>query len=141
MKKQLQFERAQKLRKEVKDDTVKYEETITELNRKGQIRKFKQISYWSTLKPAKQKKQYKTKTIPKSSIPVLEIVFWFKHDAVLRNCFRFVFFELSTKSAFWIHFVRGRGSSHYVDLIIGGCYLMMMLDYKRGRGVQKSRKK
>ena len=51
MKKQLQFERAQKLRKEVKDDTAKYEETITELKRKGQIRKFKQISYWSTLKP------------------------------------------------------------------------------------------
>ena len=51
MKKHLQFERAQKLRKEVKDDTAKYEETITELKRKGQIRKFKQISYWSTLKP------------------------------------------------------------------------------------------
>ena len=51
MKKQLQFERAQKLWKEVKDDTVKYEETITELKPKGQIRKFKQISYWSTLKP------------------------------------------------------------------------------------------
>ena len=43
MKKQLQFERAQKLRKEVKDDTAKYEETITELKQKGQI--------WSTLKP------------------------------------------------------------------------------------------
>ena len=55
MKKQLQFEREQKLRKEVeiysKNDTAKYEETITELKRKGQIRKFKQISYWSTLKP------------------------------------------------------------------------------------------
>ena len=50
-KKQLQFERAQKLRKEVKDDTAKYGEMITELKRKGQIRKFKQISYWSTLKP------------------------------------------------------------------------------------------
>ena len=45
------FERAQKLRKEVKDDTAKYEETISELKRKGQIRKFKQILYWSTLKP------------------------------------------------------------------------------------------
>ena len=31
---------------EVKDDTAKYEETISELKRKGQIRKFKQISYW-----------------------------------------------------------------------------------------------
>ena len=51
MKKQLQVERAQKLWKEVKDDTAKYEETITELKPKGQIRKFKQISYWSTLKP------------------------------------------------------------------------------------------
>ena len=55
MKKQLQFERAQKLRKEVeiyrKNDTAKYEETITKLKRKGQIRKFKQIFYWSTLKP------------------------------------------------------------------------------------------
>ena len=51
MKKQLKFERAQKLRKEVKDDTVKYEETITELKRRVQIRKFKQIPYWSTLKP------------------------------------------------------------------------------------------
>ena len=43
------FERAQKLRKEVKDDTAKYEETITQLKRKGQIRQFKQISYWFTL--------------------------------------------------------------------------------------------
>ena len=51
MKKQLQFERPQKLRKVVKDDTAKYEETITDLKRKCQIRKFKQISYWSILKP------------------------------------------------------------------------------------------
>ena len=51
MKKQIQFERAQNLWKEVKDDTAKYDEMITELKRKGQIRKFKQISYWSTLKP------------------------------------------------------------------------------------------
>ena len=50
MKEQLQFERAQKLRKEVKDYTAKYEETITELKRKRQIKKFKQISYWFTLK-------------------------------------------------------------------------------------------
>ena len=35
MKKQLQFERAQKVRKEVKDDTAKYEGTVTELKRKG----------------------------------------------------------------------------------------------------------
>ena len=48
MKKQLQFERAQKLPKEVKDDTAKYEETITELKRKDQLRKIKQISYWSS---------------------------------------------------------------------------------------------
>ena len=41
VKKQLQFER----------DTAKYEETITELKQKGQIKKFKQIFYWSTLKP------------------------------------------------------------------------------------------
>ena len=56
MKKQLKFERAQKLRKEVeihsKNDTVNFEETITELKRKDQTRKFKQISYWSTLKPS-----------------------------------------------------------------------------------------
>ena len=51
MKKQLQFETPQKLKKEAKDITAKYEVTITELKRKGQIRKFKQISYWSTLKP------------------------------------------------------------------------------------------
>ena len=55
MKKQLQFERAQKLWKEVeiysKNDKAKYKQTITELKRKGQIRKFKQIFYWSTLKP------------------------------------------------------------------------------------------
>ena len=51
VKKQLKFERAQKLRKEVKDDTGKYEERTNELKRKGQIRKFKQISYCSTLKP------------------------------------------------------------------------------------------
>ena len=43
------FERAQKLRKEVKDDTAKYEVTITQLKRKGQMRQFKQISYWFTL--------------------------------------------------------------------------------------------
>ena len=35
------FERAQKLWKEVKDDTAKYEETITEVKRKGQIGKSK----------------------------------------------------------------------------------------------------
>ena len=51
MKKQLQFERAQKLWKEVEDEIVKYEETINELKPKGQSRKFKQISYWSTIKP------------------------------------------------------------------------------------------
>ena len=45
VKKQLQFEREQKLWKEVKDDTAKYEETITKLKRKGQIRKIKQISH------------------------------------------------------------------------------------------------
>ena len=42
MKKQLQFKRAQKLRKEVetysKNDTGKYEETITELKQKRQLR-------------------------------------------------------------------------------------------------------
>ena len=95
MKKQLQYERALKLWEKVKDDTAKYEETITELKRKSQIRKFKQISYWSTLKPHtmnKKKQQYKTKTIPKSSIPALEIIFWFKQGAVLWNRFRFVFF-------------------------------------------------
>ena len=43
------FERAQKLRKEVKDDTAKYEVTITQLKQKGQMRQFKQISYWFTL--------------------------------------------------------------------------------------------
>ena len=47
----LQFERAQKLWKEGKDDTMKYEETLSELKPKGQIRNFKKISYWSTLKP------------------------------------------------------------------------------------------
>ena len=51
MKKQLQFESAQKLQKEAKEDTAKYEETITELKQKGQIKKFKQMSYWATLKP------------------------------------------------------------------------------------------
>ena len=45
MKKKLQFESGQKLWKEVKDDTEKYEETITELKRKGQIRKSKKISH------------------------------------------------------------------------------------------------
>ena len=39
------FERGQKLWKEVKDDTAKYKETITELKRKGQIRKSKKISH------------------------------------------------------------------------------------------------
>ena len=38
------FERVQKLWKEVKDDTTKFDKTITELKRKGQIRKGKQIS-------------------------------------------------------------------------------------------------
>ena len=51
MKRQQQFERAQKLWKKVNDDTVKYEETTTELKSKGHIRKFKQFSCWSTLKP------------------------------------------------------------------------------------------
>ena len=38
------FEREQKLWKEVEDDTTKFGKTITELKRKGQIRKGKQIS-------------------------------------------------------------------------------------------------
>ena len=50
----------QKLRKKVeiysKNDTAKYEEMITELKQKGQIRKFKQIFYWSNLKPNTLKK-------------------------------------------------------------------------------------
>ena len=45
VKKQLQFERVQKLWKEFKDDAVKSEEAITELKPKGQIRKLEQISY------------------------------------------------------------------------------------------------
>ena len=45
VKKQLQFERGQKLRKEVKDDTEKNEETITEFKRKSQIRKSNKISH------------------------------------------------------------------------------------------------
>ena len=45
MQKQLQSERGQKLWKEVKDDTAKYEETITEVKHKGQIKKSKQISH------------------------------------------------------------------------------------------------
>ena len=35
----------EKLWKEVKDDTTKYEETVTELKWKGQVRKNKQIFY------------------------------------------------------------------------------------------------
>ena len=41
--------------------------------------------------------QCETKTIPKSSIPVLEIIFWFKQDVVFRNRFRFVFFWIVRK--------------------------------------------
>ena len=41
MKKQLIFE---KVVEEVKDDTAKYEEMITELKQKSRSRKFKQIS-------------------------------------------------------------------------------------------------
>ena len=51
MKKQLEFERAQRLWKEGIDDAMKYKKTVTELEPKCQIRNFKQISYWSTLKP------------------------------------------------------------------------------------------
>ena len=45
VKKQLQFKRGQKLWKEVKDDTEKNEETITEFKRKSQIRKSNKISH------------------------------------------------------------------------------------------------
>ena len=56
-------------------------------------------------------------------------MFWFKQDAVLWNRFRFTFFKLLGKSAFWktavVHFVKGRGGrgrrgSHDVYIIIGG---------------------
>ena len=88
MKKQ----RNSSLWKEVKDDTAKYEETITELQRKGQIRKLKQISYWSTLKPnTLNKKAIKNKNDFEEHHD-LEIIFWFKQDIVLRNRFRFVYF-------------------------------------------------
>ena len=50
LKKQLWFERAQKLWKEVEGDRAKYEETITELKWNSQIRKSKQISYWPAVK-------------------------------------------------------------------------------------------
>ena len=43
VKKKLQFEGGQKLWKKVKDGTEKCEEAITELERKDQIRKSKQI--------------------------------------------------------------------------------------------------
>ena len=66
------------------------------------------------------KQQYKTKVIPKSRIPVLEIIFWFKEDSILWNHFRFVFFELSEKSGFWktpiIHFIRGRWGGGEITL-------------------------
>ena len=55
--------------KEVKDDTAKYEETIAELKQKGQIRKSKQISYWSTLKP-----NILNKTASEPSLEDLEVV-------------------------------------------------------------------
>ena len=35
-----------------------------------------------------------------------------------------------------IHFVRGREGLYDVDIILGRGYLMMMLDYKDGRGVK-----
>ena len=44
MKSNYNLKEEKKLWKEVKDDTAKYEETITELKQKGQIRKSKQIS-------------------------------------------------------------------------------------------------
>ena len=59
--------------KEVKDDTEKYEETITEL----------------------KKKKFKSGKV--NRFFVLEIIFWFKQDAVLRNSFRFVFFQIVRK--------------------------------------------
>ena len=71
-KKQLQFERGQKLWKEVTDDKVKYEETTTELKKNvksGKVNRFL----------------------------VLEIIFWFKQDAVLRNPLHFVFFQIVWK--------------------------------------------
>ena len=63
------------------------------------------------------------KTIPRSSILVLEIIFWFKQDA---------------NGEGW---VGGWGGSRDVHIIIGGVfYLMMMLDYKGERGVKNLRK-
>ena len=64
------------------------------------------------------------KTIPKSSIPVLEIIFWFKQDAVLRNRFCFVFFWIVRKIWFLensnntLCYGKGAGSQ-YVEIIIG----------------------
>ena len=67
VKKQLQFERGQNLWKEIEDVTAKYEETITELKRKGQIRTSTQISYQSSLKP-----NILTKTASKPGLVDLE---------------------------------------------------------------------
>ena len=47
------------------------------------------------------------------------------------------------EACIWQYLLLGEvsGGSHDVDIILGGGYLMMMLDYKGGRGGQKSGKK
>lgn len=69
VKKALQFERAQKLWNNIKNDSKKYEETLVELQMKRQRRENKQLSFWSSLK---QKAAKPTQSINQPSSQNLE---------------------------------------------------------------------
>ena len=51
LKKTVQLEKAQKLWNDVKNDLTKFEETLTDLQKKTHCRESKQLSFWSNMKP------------------------------------------------------------------------------------------
>ena len=92
-----------------------------------------------------QNSNTKRKRFRRAASLFLKSYFGINKMLFFRIVFVLYFFELSEKSGFWkttiIHFVREGGvGSHYAGIIIGGGYLMMMVDYKGGTGVKNLRK-
>ena len=85
---------------EVKDDTAKYEETITELKRKDQLRKIKQISYWSSSQAEYMEQNSNTKRKRFRRAASLFLKSYLNKMLFFGIVFVLYFFDLSEKSGF-----------------------------------------
>ena len=59
LKKAVQLEKVQKLKNEVKNDSTKFEETLSSMQKKTHCRESKQLSFWSNMKPKPTKEPSK----------------------------------------------------------------------------------